>query len=230
MITSRTTKWPTKWRPYLKAWLKLEEQIIDLTDSYPLNTDNILITHDLATTYSIKRGIIFYKYNANNAPYSPQRSWQNFFRNKAPNQMKDIVWRLCKNALPLATRTKHFANNTSAICNWCKSNKQTPQHFIQDCELAKTVWTTIAQATNDTQLTILDKTSFASDNKIQTWMKIVGSYIIWTTWNKHSKDSPLNIEAIPGITKHRLKQEILAIQNSKYFPEATLDKILSNLN
>nr|XP_023925988.1 uncharacterized protein LOC112037406 [Quercus suber] len=79
--------------------------------------------------------------NASSSDPTHQKSfWKKVWKLQFPNKIKNLLWRVCSNALPTKENLKKRKIIEDARCSACLSEQESTFHAIWDCEKISHVW------------------------------------------------------------------------------------------
>ena len=118
-----TKSWPSRWKPFVKAWKKVEGTIGKNKESWPWVPESIALAHEQGNTYSIKKVVQFLRNKSistsitqNNLIKELPSSTTPLHCNWIPNKKVDILWRLLHRALSLGYYLRKIISTESGNC------------------------------------------------------------------------------------------------------------------
>lgn len=77
--------------------------------------------------------------------YSPQDLSFGVWSLRVPNKVKNLMWRACKNSIPIELNLLRRAIIVDHLCDRCKSEAESPLHALWLCNELDQVWTSSAK-------------------------------------------------------------------------------------
>lgn len=147
-IIIRLKGWPDEWKPFLVSWKRLKGTIPSCAGDWPWELDLLRIMEKKGcemkwqNTEYLRESSITQTLVQNNlfSDGKKKENWTWQLIGWIPNKMKDILWRMLHNALPLGTRLVHITPNVDQQCPWCTNEVQSLEHFTISCRISKKLW------------------------------------------------------------------------------------------
>lgn len=91
--------------------------------------------------YSVKSGYNFWHDNYNECcQIQNSRGWKNLWHLQVPQKVRVLIWRLCRNNVPVSYLLRGKGVQTTISCPMCITDIEHPLHIFLDCIFAKACW------------------------------------------------------------------------------------------
>lgn len=121
------------------------QQIVNIPVSRRLPVDRLVWHFEKNGLYSVKSAYHLLKNdNSRNIAESSNSSnlpfWKAIWKIKAPNSVRNFIWRLARDILPTRSRLERKGIILDTQCPLCCKNSETSSHLFMHCDMAKLVW------------------------------------------------------------------------------------------
>ena len=125
---------------------------------------------------------------ASSSTNNMSRLWTALWSQKVPNKIKQFLWWVCNNALPVKTNLVHRKVILDATCDECLGASETITHALWTCPFAKQVWSLEKSLAELRQLTVHSVTELVwYILEVSTTMDIeIFAVIAWAIWQRRN--------------------------------------------
>ena len=217
-------------------------QAIQVPISYLGSSDRFIWPHSKDGKYSVKTGYhIAYSNNQNqlSLPSSSTSNnpsfWNLVWSIKTPQKVKQFIWRLCNNAIPVRVNLFRRKLVTSPLCPICSQEPETVEHAMLLCPWTQLVWfgsqlqfnPSISNLTCISQW-LQQKFMLVSETKtFKDYGLALMANLLWEIWKGRNKFTFQHLGLSPHLTIHQarvLTNEFLSLEmrRGRAFPSQTV--------
>lgn len=146
--------------------------------------DRIAWTSAADGKYSVKSGYRYwYEQNGTNTEDDHEQSWKNLWKIEVPHKFKILLWRICRNNLPVRYVLRGRGVQTTILCPMCGVDIEHLLHIFLDCNFAKQCWRILGLNFESLWVESAPEWLFdrlARDDK-EMWVQIATG--IWSIWS-----------------------------------------------
>uniref|UniRef100_A0A2N9FUN2 Uncharacterized protein n=1 Tax=Fagus sylvatica TaxID=28930 RepID=A0A2N9FUN2_FAGSY len=142
--------------------------------------------------------------------------WTALWSQKVPNKIKQFLWRVCNNALPMKTNLVHRKVILDATCDECLGASETITHALWTCPFAKQVWSlekSLAELRQLTVHSVIELVWYILE--VSTTMDIeIFAVIAWAIWQRRNSLKFQVTSESPDRVYHRALDLLQEFQNA----------------
>lgn len=106
--------------------------------------DRIVWAKSLDGIYNVKTGYYFWQnLNAGDSNCTQSEGWRRIWRLSIPNKVKILVWRFCRNIIPVRNRLRGKGIQVPVTCPMCNRDIEHLLHLFFDCPFADSCWQSV---------------------------------------------------------------------------------------
>lgn len=150
--------------------------------------DRLAWVHSNDGQYSVRSGYHYWqsRHSANDEILTAS-GWGRLWRLCIPHKIKVLLWRICRNTVPVRDRLRGKGVNVPNNCTMCTGNVEHLLHLFWDCEFAKACWQHIGVVLDTTEVEgtsdwVLSKLSTEPNDRL---IKI--ATVVWGVWWARNK-------------------------------------------
>lgn len=103
--------------------------------------DRLAWLHSTDGIYTVKTGYKFWQsQRRSSVPHSFQTGWSKIWRVSVPHKVRILLWRFCRNNLPVRNILRSKGVATTIVCPMCDNDVEHLLHVFFDCNFASQCW------------------------------------------------------------------------------------------
>ena len=117
---------------------------------------------------------------------SQERDWSNIWALKAPPQIKNLLWRMCRGVLPTKLQLQSKGIDVSASCLFCANSLENAWHLFISCPFATSYWSHLKVSD------LIDSMAKTSESLVEWFFQLIKtqnkevigkiSAVLWAIW------------------------------------------------